>query len=157
MIDPTNALDSFQNEFSKGNIKLQPGVIHRDLFVHVENLENNKFRMTYVQLEKFTVTSFVNFVLCAPIEKTPCFQIGYAVPAEYRNQGRAKRTINMALTEMKFGYQRAGVKEFFIEAIIDEKNIASLRVAEQTISISPISIIDEYSKVPSFQYLRKVN
>lgn len=156
MVDILSALGSFQYEFKRGNISLQPGAIYPDLYVHVETMHDNKFRMTYVQLENSIVVALVNFVLCAPIEKIPCFQIGYAVTAEYRNQGRAKLIIEMALTEMKFGYKRAGIIVFFVEAIVDESNKASLRVAEQTICASPKPIIDEYSKMPSFQYLRKI-
>ena len=156
MIDPSNALQSFQQEFSLGNLKLQPGTLYPGLFVHVQPLGNTKFRMTYVQLENLTVTSFVNFVPCDQIENIPCFQVGYAVPAGYRNQGRAKEAIKMALAEMKFGYQRAGITKFFIEAIVEQSNKSSLRVAEQTISETPISMVDQFSNMPSFQYLRKI-
>lgn len=102
-------------------------------------ISNQTRTFNNVQLENSIVTSFVNFVACDTIENTPCFQMGYAVPAEYRNQGRAKQAINMA--EMKFGYQRAGISAFFVETIIEQSNKASLRVAEQTISKTPISII----------------
>ncbi|ALL06334.1 hypothetical protein AQ505_12990 [Pedobacter sp. PACM 27299] len=156
MINPLKALQSFQLELSRGNLKLQPGIIFPDLFLHSDMLGNNNFRLTYVQLENSIVTSFVNFVTCPPIENTACLQMGYAVPVEYRNQGRAKKAIEMALTEMKFGYQKAGVVAFYVEAIVEQGNKPSIRVAEQTISKTPLLIIDQFSNKRSLQYLRKM-
>lgn len=156
MVDPSIALHSFQKEFSLGNLKLEQGSIHPNLYVHYEAIGNNSFRLTYVRLEKLTVITFVNIVPCAPIERAPCFQIGYAVPESYRNRGLAKETIEMVITEMKNGYRRAGIKSFYIEAIVDANNQPSRRVAEHTLSTKPKEIIDEKSCLPAFQYLRKI-
>jgi hypothetical protein len=156
MIDPSNALHSFQKELLNGRIQLQCGTVYPDLYVYHDEPEIGKFRFTYVQLENNTVTAFVILATCAPIERVPCFQIGYAVPKEYRSQGRAKEAVQMAISEMKHGFQKARVATFYIEAIVGADNKPSQRVAEQTISATSANMIDEISGLPSLQYLRKI-
>lgn len=102
------------------------------------------------------MTAFVNFADCAPVERIRCFQIGYAVPQAYRRQGQAKDIVRMAISEMQHGFKLAGVAIFYIEAIVGADNRPSQRVAEQTISATPVRMIDEISGMPAFQYLRKI-
>lgn len=156
MVDPSIALHSFQHEFSNGKLKLQQGSVYPNLYVYYDEIGNNSFRFAYVRLEKKTVIAFVNIVPCDPIGRVRCFQIGYAVPELYRNRGLAKETIEMVITEMKHGYRRAGLEEFYIEAIIDANNNPSRRVAEYTISTKPKEIIDKNSGLQAFQYRRKI-
>lgn len=157
MIDPSNAMESFQQILLTGSVQLQRGDINPDIFVHADTPAQGKFRLTYVNLDDVQIIAFVNFAPCEPIEGIPCLQIGYAVPKPYRNQGRAKKAIEMAILEMQNGYKRAGIVKFYIEAIVEIDNIASQRVAQQTISSNPKSIIDEISGLPAFQYLRIVD
>lgn len=156
MTDPSNAMHSFQEELKSGRIKIQPGDIYPTLYFYGDNIGDRKFRLTYVTLENMIVTAFVNFVLCAPIEKIPCLQIGYAVPEAYRNQNRAKEAIRMAIIEAQHGLKRNAIATFYVEAIIGVHNIASQRVAEKVISDTPMSITDEFSGLPALQYLRKI-
>jgi RimJ/RimL family protein N-acetyltransferase len=132
MTDPSNALQSFQQALLHGEIQLQPGVLDRNIYVYVDH-PNGDRRLTYVRLEGTTVTAFVEFVPCEPIEGTPCFSIGYAVPEAYRNNGRAKEIISAAVSEMKRGLGRIGMSVFYIEAIVGADNKPSQRVAEQVI------------------------
>ena len=156
MVDPSSALQSFQEEFLLGNLKLHQGPLYHNLYVYHEKIGESSFRFTYVRLENKTVTAFVNIVPCTSIEKTRCFQIGYAVPEAYRNRGLAKETIKMVLAEMKHGYQLAGIAKFYIEAIIYANNKPSRRIAENVLSTQATEIIDEKSGLPAFQYLRKI-
>lgn len=102
------------------------------------------------------MTAFVVFALCEPIEGTPCFAIGYAVPEAYRNQGRAKKAISAAIAEMQNGFGRLGYSVFYVEAIVGLDNKASQRVAEQVISDKPVAVTDQVSGLPALQYLRKI-
>jgi hypothetical protein len=102
------------------------------------------------------VTAFVEFAPCEPIEGTPCFAIGYAVPEAYRNQGRAKDAIRAAISEMQNGFSRM-MPAFYIEAIVGGDNKPSQRVAEQIISSNtPRPVTDKLSGLPAFQYLQKI-
>jgi Acetyltransferase (GNAT) family len=155
MTDPSNALQSFQQAFLRGEMQLQRGVLDPDLYLHVDN-PNGQTRFTYVKLEGRTVTALVIFALCDPIKGTPCFSIGYAVPEAYRNQGRAKEAISTAISELQRGFGRHGHSVFYVEAIVGADNKSSQRVAEQAISDTPVAVTDQISGLPAFQYVRRI-
>jgi RimJ/RimL family protein N-acetyltransferase len=155
MTDPTTALQSFQQELLRGAMQLRPGVLDKNLYLHVDN-PNGQTRFTYVKLKgKKTVTAFVEFATCEPIEGRPCFALGYAVPEAYRKQGRAKEAVSAAMSEMRHGFGRIGMI-FYIEAIVGADNKASQHIAEQLISDTPEAITDEISGLPAFRYVRKI-
>lgn len=153
--DPAQAMKSFQEVLKAEGLPLHQGEIDPNIYLHKDN-PNGKLRFSYVTLDGLTVTAFVSFVVCNPIEGIPCFNIGYAVPEKYRNQGRAKRIIRSAIIEMKNGISRAGIPTFYIEAIIGKNNQPSKRVAEQIISNQAQEITDQVSGLPALQYLCKI-
>lgn len=155
MTDPFVALESFQKALANGEVSLQPGVIDPKLFVHLDR-PNGSPRFTYVRLDRRTVTALVMFVLDDPLEGSPCFQIGYAVPERYRAQGRAKDIVVAAIAELKRGLNSNGVPAFYIEAVVGTDNEPSMRVAAATISTSPVRITDHVSGLPALQYVLKV-
>src|ERR1700690_62325 len=95
MTDPSNALVSFQKAFKLGRIKVRQCALDRSLYVH-DDVGEGTPRSTYVTLKGKTVTALVILGLWKPIDGTPCFCIGYAVPEKYRNQGRAKKAVRTA-------------------------------------------------------------
>jgi hypothetical protein len=153
MTDPSNALQSFQQELLRTGMQLRRGVLDPDLYLYVDKPEGET-RFTSVKLEGKTVTAFVEFASCEPIEGTQCFAIGYAVPEPYRNQGRAKGAVSAAISEMQHGFGRIGMV-FYVEAIVGADNKASQRVAEQFISDTPVAMTDHISGLPAFQYVRR--
>lgn len=156
MTDPTDSLKSFQEHFSLGVIDVQPGALDRDLFVYHDQ-PNGTLRLTYVRLNGQTVTALVLFVLTEPIDGVPCFQLGYAVPEVYRSQGVAKAAVSAAIAELKHGLGRNGAKPFFIEAIVGADNLASQRVASETLSVDTEEITDVVSGLPALRYLVKIS
>jgi hypothetical protein len=156
MTDPSNALQLFQQKLLlHGDAKLQRGVLDQDLFLHVDS-PNGIPRYTYVRLEGRIVTALVMFALVEPIERRFCFNIGYAVPEPYRNQGRAKEAFCAALSELQHGLGRAGFSVFYVEAIVGSDNIPSQRVAEQVISSTPVTVTDQISGLSALQYVRRI-
>jgi RimJ/RimL family protein N-acetyltransferase len=155
MTDPSNALRSFQQALLRGETQLKRGFLDRDLYVQFDEPEGGS-RFTYVRMQGRTVTAFVEFVLCDPIEGVPCFGIGYAVPEAYRSQGRAKEAIGAAISEMQNGLGRIGIPAFYVEAMIGADNKASQRVAEQVISDTPVAVKDQISGLPAFRYVRRI-
>jgi len=155
MTDPSNALHSFQEALLRRGMQLQRGAVHPELYLNTEDA-NGQPRFTYVTLEKTTVTAFVNLVLCAPIEGTPCFQVGYAVPEAYRRQGRAKIVLRMAIAELQHGFSGLG-PALYVEAIVGVDNVPSQRVAEQAISATAVAMTDGVSGLPALRYLRKLD
>lgn len=156
MTDPSDALSSFQQALVNGEIQLQRGKIDPDLFVYLDH-PNGQPRFTYVRLEQKTVTALVLLVISDPIENVPCFQVGYAVPDSYRNQGRAKSAVDSAIAELKHGFSRNNISTFFVEAIVGIDNEASKHVAAATISNLPVEVTDQFSGLPALHYVRKID
>jgi hypothetical protein len=76
MTDPSNALQSFQQELLlHGRRKLQRGVLDQNLFLHF-GLALGEPRFTYVRLKGKTVAALVMFVRGEPIKGIFCFGIG---------------------------------------------------------------------------------
>ncbi len=155
MTDPSNALQSLQEALLRGAIKLERGVLDRDLYAHFDT-PNGGFRATYVRLEGRTVTAFVEFVPCDPIDGKRCFNIGYAVPEAYRNHGRAKEVVRAAIAELRHDSVQYGHSVFYVEAIVGADNKPSQRVAEQVISDTPVAVKDQVSGLPAFRYVRRI-
>ncbi|HEU5047056.1 MAG TPA: GNAT family N-acetyltransferase [Rickettsiales bacterium] len=156
LTDPSIALRSFQEELLRGTVALKRGVVVPDLYIHWDE-PNGEIRLTYVRLKDRTVTAIVIFARCEPIGGAPCFNIGYAVPEAYRNEGRAKEVVEAAISEMRYEAKQNGISTFYVEAIIGIDNKPSQRVAEQVISATPTAVTDHISKLPAFQYIRKID
>lgn len=154
MTDPTHALTSFQHMFSAGLLNLQRGALDRDLYVTLDH-PNGIARFTYAHAEGSTVTALAILATSSPVDLLPCFAAGYAVPSAYRNQGRARRLLVSALSELQYGLARANISQFYVEAVVGKNNLASQRVAEEVISSHPKSVTDSVSGLPALQYLRK--
>jgi len=153
MIDPSNALESFQHAHQRGLIRLEHGILDPALFLCVDQ-PNGETRFSYVRFEGKTVAAFVEFVTLEPINGVPCFAIGYAVPQAFRKQGRAKDVVSAAIAELQHGLGRYGA--FYIEAVVGTDNLASQHIAEHLISNAPVSIKDKHSGLPALQYVRKI-
>jgi len=155
MTNPAEALVSFQEALLAGEIRLQRCVVDPNLYVFADR-PNGMPRLTYVRLEGQMVTVFVNFALADPVDGTPCFQVGYAVPSHPQRQGRAKNAVTAALAELQVGMRRNGVAGFYVEAVVGIANLASQLVAEQTIAATATPITDAVSGQPALQYLLEI-
>jgi hypothetical protein len=156
MTDPAAALTSFQQAVTRQQIDVQRGALDPTLVVHLDQ-PNGLQRFTYAHLDRQIITALAMFVVVEPIDGIPCFHMGVAVPAAYRKQGRAKKVIEAGIAEMKHGFARTPLTKFYIEAVVGTDNIASQRVAAQTISAEPAAITDEISGPPALQYLQLIS
>jgi hypothetical protein len=156
MTDPMDALVSFQQALLDGEIHLQPGALDPDIFVYADNPAPDVSRITYVRLDGRTVKAFVNVTSAGRVDGLPCFQLGVAVPVQYRNKGYAKSTLASAIAELKHGLARNKIPSFYVEGIVSVDNEPSKRASAATISPSPTAVIDEGSGLPALQYIRKI-
>jgi hypothetical protein len=85
----------------------------------------------------------------------PCFQAGVAVPEAHRGRGNAKSVLAAAIAELRHGLSRNKITSFYVEAIVSIDNEPSKRVAESTISATPVEV-NEFSGLPALQYVRKI-
>jgi hypothetical protein len=156
MTDPMVALVSFQQALLDGEIKLRPGELDPDIFVYADKPTPEVSRISYVRLDGRTVKAFVNAISAGFVEGLPCFQLGVAVPEQYRNKGYAKSTLASAIAELKNGLTRNRIPSFYVEGIVSVDNEPSKRASAATISSSPTAITDEDSGLPALQYRRKI-
>lgn len=154
--DVAGALKSFQQALAAGAITAQRGDLDRDMLVHMDR-PNGETRLSYARMDGRAVVALVQFIPCDPIESEPCFNVGWAVDEAYRGQGRARGAVVAAIKEMQNGFIRAGVKAFWIEAIIGEDNVASQRLAEKVLSEPVKKAPDSDSGDPIVQYLRRID
>lgn len=155
MTDPTDALVSFQQALLSGQISLEQGMLDPSVHVH-HDYPNGMTRLTFATLSGQIVTALVVFVRTDDLDGVLCFNVGYAVPDAFRNQGRAKALILAALDEMKSGLALKGISAFFVDAVVGTDNVASRRVAEQTIASTPNRITDSVSGLPALHYMKNV-
>jgi hypothetical protein len=155
MTDPFDALTSFQQALLDGEITLQAGELDPHLFLHVDH-PTGVPRFSYVRIDGQSVTALAIMVATEPMHGLPCFQVGVAVPEAYRGKGRAKSVVAAAIAELMHGLSRNKISSFYVEAIVSIDNEPSKRVAESTISATPVAVTDEVSGLPALHYVRKI-
>lgn len=156
MTDSFDALTSFQQALLDGKVSLRAGELDPDLFLHVDHPTPGVPRLTYVRLDRQSVTALANMVRTEPMDGLPCFQVGVAVPEAYRGKGHAKSVVAAAMAELRHGLSRNKISSFYVEAVVSTDNEPSKRVAKATISSTPVAITDEVSGLPALHYVRKI-
>lgn len=155
MTDPFDALTSFQQAYLNGEISLERGELDPDLFVYADRPTGIP-RLTYVRLDRQSLTALANMMQTDPMHGLPCFQVGVAVAEAYRGKGHAKSIVAAAIAELKHGLSRNKISSFYVEAVVSIDNEPSRRVAEATISTTPVAVTDEVSGLPALHYVRKI-
>ncbi len=82
--------------------------------------------------------------------------VGYAVPEDGRNQGRAKEIFRDVINDQIYQAKRNGIEALYIEAVVDVTNLSSQRVAEAVLNVERESIIDSVSGRPAYRYTARI-
>lgn len=152
MVDPHAALISYQDALLNGYIQPQQCELFRDMTILIDEI-NGKQRLTYALVDGLKVKATVTYIENGFLNDKLCFQVGYAVNTEYRNQGIAKDALNKSIAEIQHGFRRV-IPAFYIEAIVEIDNVASQKVAARSISGTPDQITDSFSGLPALLYTR---
>lgn len=156
MPDIEAALRSFQKAHENHELALKKCALDSNLFLHGD-MPNGEPRLTYVRLDGPRVLAMVQFIRCENVRGEPCFNVAWAVPPELRGAGRALEAFIAARKELSYGLKKAGVGDFWIEAIVDIHNKASQGVAVKAITSRPIEATDKFAGVPILQYLARTD
>ena len=132
MVDPSNALDTLQIALDAGTVVMIPCELNPDMQVLLDH-PNGRPRLIYAQILGGRVKAVVIFVPIGPVESLPCFQIGCAMAKSVRGLGRRiiVKALSHAFAELKSLLSIVSVHEFYLDAIISTKNVASNRIAER--------------------------
>ena len=152
IIDPSTVLPSFQAAYLNGEIRVTRGTRFKDLICHMDSPRGVN-RTSFALLKSEQVVALVQLPESEPLDGLRCFDIGYAVPEPYRNQGLCKKAVQASIIELAALLAIAGEKAFYVEAIVAAENVASRRVAEQLISDQPEEITEGRSGKLAFSYL----
>lgn len=157
MVDPMEALLSFQQAYKSGLVRTERGRVHPKILVHLDKPAPGALRLTYVRTQGMTVTALCSFSKAGFHEGFPVFQAGVAVVEGQRGKGLAKHLTACAIDEMRNGFSGSDIGQFWIEAIVSRDNHPSNAVATSVIAKDRIEIIDEFSGQPAYQYLHLVH
>jgi hypothetical protein len=154
MADPHQGMVSFQKGLQAGILELAPITKHPGLYSHFDVPAPGVNRLTYARLtdDRTTVTAFLSVIMNGQIEGCPCVAVGYAVPEDLRNHGRARQIFREAIQDQIFQAGRNGHSALYIEAVIDMQNVASQRVAEAVLDVARESITDSASGRQAYRY-----
>jgi len=159
MTDPHDGLVSFQKAMDRREVKLYPCATDKGLFVHVDHPAPEITRYSYTRLSPEGLSTGISIlVMVEPYEGFPCFQVGYAVPEQFRGKGLATDILTASIKEIRNGLTRNNVRvPIFIEAMIDKTNVASVRVAEKVLGPSLAEEVDKYTGTPAYHFMLKVH
>lgn len=155
IVNPMDALKTFEPALKRGELQVQPGDIYPDVLVH-QDFPNGETRFTYAKLNGSSVSAIAIIIPADPYNGFPVVQLGYAVPQHLRKRGLAKDIAQVAIDEFTAGMTRNGIAHFYIEAIVGLKNMGSQKVAAHVIGGEPKSTTDKGSGEPALQYFKEV-
>lgn len=153
MADPMIALLKFQQILNVG-----PSVDPSDLdgcYLTMYDEPNGGKRFSFVKIVDDEAQVLAIFGIEDPINGVECWSIGYAVSEKHRRRGLAIEAVNKGIDVLKNKFIRSKVKSFYISAVIDVKNIPSVRLAEKLFSKQGVPAIENYSGTPSL-YFKKL-
>lgn len=159
MTDPQVSMISFQECILDSRFEIAPVSQHENLYSYADMPEPGERRLTYVRLDedKKTVKAFLSCVLNGQVGGHLCVSVGYAVPEQYRNLGYAKSILRDVVQDLCIQAQRNGLRGLAVEAVIDQFNLASRKVAEAVLEVQAEPIIESLSKKPALRYTAKFN
>lgn len=151
MTDPSAALASFQRDLSGGLLPLQRGMLDPNLSVLFDR-PGGRPRYIYLSIEQRLIAGLVILAMVDVVAGEPCFQLGVAVPRDYRGQGRAKKIVKAALAELRHGFAKNNLSAIHVEAVVSVDNIPSQRVVAACLLADPLAITDRVSGLPALHY-----
>ena len=156
MTDPFDGLKELQKAIDARIVQMTPCELHPDICVHFDR-PNGEHRFSYALIENGEIKSFAVFVIVEPLEGLPCFNVGYAVPLKYRKQGFATEILKKSADELRHGFGRNSIKEFYLEAIVGADNVGSQKLASKFFETTPRECTDSFSGKPALAYTKLIN
>lgn len=133
MANPMVMLNSFQDALNAGMQIHSHELIHGYKMYYDEPFKGGR-RYTFAKVENGKVLVIAVFGLEYPIDNTTCYNVGYAVSENCRGKRLSIEAVNLGIERLKTELAKNNIKRFYIEAVISENNIPSIKVAEKLFS-----------------------
>ena len=156
MSDPYLGLISFVDAYKWGVIAPRACMIHKDLKFLLDTASDGVSRMTFAAIAADNqVKGYAVYIWTDPYKGLPCVSVGYAVAKSFRNQGVATDILRKSISEMQMGLKKKAPK-FYVDAIVANENVASIKVATKVLCATPIDMIEEISGKSSSRFFKLV-
>lgn len=153
MANPMEALLSYQQAL-RANMPIDPNELDAD-YLKRSGQVAGATRFDYVKIIDGEVLALAMFVEEEPHNGTARYSLAYAVSETHRGRGLAVEAIKKGIEDLKEKYGRARVKSFYVEALIDQTNAPSIKVAKQVLSDSGFATPDSETGTPALLFYRK--
>lgn len=144
--NPMTGFKTLELAFSQGFRMKRVSFTQNTYFV--KDNGSYKKRYTYARLDGLKVLQTVVLDENQPIDGVPCFCLFYGTLEELRGKGNTQKFIEQILEQFQKDLPRS-YKEFYIEALIETDNEASLAIASKLFGEPSHEGVDEYSDVPT--------
>jgi hypothetical protein len=84
-----------------------------------------------------------------PFRGTERYSVLYAVRKNCRGRRLSVEAVNKGIAELSIVLKQKGISSFYVEALIDEKNIPSIKVAERLFPQPPFPTTDNETGTPA--------
>ena len=150
------AFDHFISAFEKKLIDVRPCKLFDDVFLHMDT-PNQMPRFTYVMFDSLNRNKIIAQSVIVLATMTPDnirkWHIGWYVDEDHRKEGIGYKLASNALQDFS-QYLKKDLEGDYIEANVDEGNIASIKIAEKLIGNEEILIGKESGK-KSYSFMKE--
>ncbi|HHX8492594.1 TPA: hypothetical protein ACVO3B_004439 [Vibrio diabolicus] len=144
--NPMTGFKTLEMAFSQG-FRMRRVPFTQDVyFVKDRGIYNDRF--TYARLNGLKVQQLVVLDENQPLNGLPCYCLFYGTLEELRGQGKTVEFIQQTLEQFKKDVSKKH-KEFYIEALIETDNEASLAIASKLFGEPSHDGVDEFSGTPT--------
>jgi hypothetical protein len=152
--NPMTGFRTLEHGFSQG-FRMKRVPFTDDIFIE-KDMALGAERYTYSRLKKLKVQQTVVLNGNQPLNGLPCFGLFYGTLEQLRSKGLTKSFIEKILEQFKKDLHKRYGREYYIEALIETDNEASLAIAAKLFGEPSHDGVDERSGVPTRIWQYKV-
>jgi hypothetical protein len=152
--NPMTGFRTLEQAFAQG-FRMKRVPFTDDIFIE-KDMTLGSERYTYARLDKLKVLQTVVLNGNQPLNGLPCFCLFYGTLENLRGQGLTASFITKILEHFKKDLNKRYGKEYYVEALIETDNEASLAIAAKLFGKPSHDGIEELSGVPTRIWQHKV-
>ena len=152
--NPMTGFKTLELAFSQG-FRMKRVPFFDDTYIEIDIALGSE-RYTYARLNKLKVQQLVVLNGNQPLNGLPCFCLFYGTLEELRGKGLTVTYLKKILEQFKKDLKKSYGREYYIEALIETDNEASLAIAAKLFGEPSHDGFDEESGIPTRIWQHKV-